>query len=443
MSRLIGSYIGTNTLTIALKSDTYNSGTYGGTSYGTSYGYNGVYYTPVNLGFTDSTFNNGNYTVYSSTSPTNITSINNTLGYNSELLYLAVGPGITYISNLTNCSNLQAIYIDGINYANTYNMGRGSNPFTICPNLQSITINPNSTIFSTIDGILYDKNVTTIICYPAGKLSTSYTAPTTVLTVQAASFVRCLNLQNVILDNVTTIENNSFQYDTNLTSITIPNVTNIGGAAFGDINKPIKVYTKTTNSYVMNYSQFPTNSTVGPETVAVQTVPCFKEDTKILTINGYVPIQNLRKGDLIKTLKNEYVPINIICHKTIIIKKSDSIINKLFVCTNENYPEIFEDLYITGLHSILVDNLSKPQIDNIMKLHNLNNEIYVTDDKYRLHVCYDERASLYGTEGEFKIYHLALDNDNEINNYGIYANGLLVETTSIKLLEESDMILVE
>jgi len=177
--------------------------------------------------------------------------------------------------------------------------------------------------------------------------------------------------------------------------------------------------------------------------VNVEAIPCFKEDTKILTINGYVTIQNLRKGDLIKTLKNEYVPINIIGSKIIMNEDSDLIIDKLFVCTNENYPEIFEDLYITGLHSILVDNLTKTQLDNIIKLYDLTDEIYVTDDKYRLPVCYDERAKMYETKGEFKIYHLALDNENEVSNYGIYANGLLVETTSIKLLKESNMTFIE
>jgi hypothetical protein len=43
---------------------------------------------------------------------------------------------------------------------------------------------------------------------------------------------------------------------------------------------------------------------------------CFKEDTKILCFKEdkdvYVKVQDIRKGDLIKTLKNGYVPVNYI-----------------------------------------------------------------------------------------------------------------------------------
>ena len=172
-------------------------------------------------------------------------------------------------------------------------------------------------------------------------------------------------------------------------------------------------------------------------------VPCFKEQSLILTINGYIPIQNLRKGDLIKTLSNGYVPLKIIGKKNIDNKFSGSSINRLFVCTNKNYPEVFEDLYITGLHSILVDNLTEEQHENVRKLYYSNNDILKTEGKFRLPVSLDEKAYEYGIEEEVTIYHLARDNENEYDNYVIYANGLLVETTSIKLLKDSDMTLLE
>ena len=67
----------------------------------------------------------------------------------------------------------------------------------------------------------------------------------------------------------------------------------------------------------------------------------------------------------------------------------------------------------------------------------------MTESKFRLPVCFDVRATLYKSDDDVTIYHLALDNENEDNNYGIYANGLLVETTSINLLKDSDMTLLE
>jgi hypothetical protein len=47
----------------------------------------------------------------------------------------------------------------------------------------------------------------------------------------------------------------------------------------------------------------------------------------------------------------------------------------------------------------------------------------------------DPKAEPYLKEGEYTIYHLALENENYYGNYGIWANGLLVETCSKKYLE--------
>jgi hypothetical protein len=63
-------------------------------------------------------------------------------------------------------------------------------------------------------------------------------------------------------------------------------------------------------------------------------------------------------------------------------------------------------------------------------------DIYVTEKKYRLPACVDERASVYEVPGDYTIYHIALENDNYYWNYGIYANGLLVESCSKRYLKE-------
>ena len=60
----------------------------------------------------------------------------------------------------------------------------------------------------------------------------------------------------------------------------------------------------------------------------------------------------------------------------------------------------------------------------------------MTDKKYRLTAFVDERAIPWNSEGAYTIWHFALENENEKMNYGVYANGLLVETCSIKTLKE-------
>jgi hypothetical protein len=174
-------------------------------------------------------------------------------------------------------------------------------------------------------------------------------------------------------------------------------------------------------------------------------VPCFKEGTRILCLidnkEEYIPIENIRKGVLVKTHLHGYIPVNMIGTSTIDNPSDASRIkNRLYRCSREKYPELFEDLIITGCHSILVDELSEEEKEKTLELLA---RIYITDDKYRLMACIDKRADVYEIEGNFNIWHLALDNDNYYENYGIYANCLLVETTSKRYLKElSKMTLI-
>ena len=171
-------------------------------------------------------------------------------------------------------------------------------------------------------------------------------------------------------------------------------------------------------------------------------ITCFNKDTKILTNNGYVLIQHLKKGDLVKTLKNGFVAIENIGRKDIYHPGlKERIKDQLYVCSKEKYPELFEDLVITGCHAVLVDSFKEGEMD---KTHEILGNIYVTDNKFRLPACVDLRASVYEISGTYTIYHIALENDDYYMNYGVYANGLLVETCSRRYLKElSNMTLLE
>jgi len=162
---------------------------------------------------------------------------------------------------------------------------------------------------------------------------------------------------------------------------------------------------------------------------------CFKEDTQILTDQGYRRIQDLRKGDLVKTRKFGYKPIDSIGKRSMYHRAlEERVKDQLYICRSSEYPEIFEDLVITGCHSILVDDF----VDESQRQKTIDTlgKIYVTDNKYRLPACVDERAKVYEPPGKYTIYHLALENDDYYMNYGIYANGLHVETCSKRYLRE-------
>jgi hypothetical protein len=174
---------------------------------------------------------------------------------------------------------------------------------------------------------------------------------------------------------------------------------------------------------------------------------CFLEGTKILAMDKkrilkYIPIEKLKPGMLVQTLSSGLVPIKYIGYFTLYNPGlATRVRDQLFVCKKSAYPELREDLVLTGNHSILVDTITDEESEQITETLG---DIYVTEKKYRLPAFNDKRAEPYDKRGEFRIWNLALENENYYANYGIFANGLLVETTSCRYIKEiSKMTLIE
>lgn len=175
--------------------------------------------------------------------------------------------------------------------------------------------------------------------------------------------------------------------------------------------------------------------------------PCFLEGTTVLCcvdeIETYLPIEQLKKGTLVKTLLDGYKPVYLVGKGTIHNPgTTDRTENRLYKCSVSNYPQLKSDLYITGCHSILEFPITEKQKEDTIQHMG---RLYVTDKKYRLMACIDERAEPWNSHGEYTIWHIALENKDEKMNYGVYVNGgLLVETCSINFLKnKSNMICVE
>jgi hypothetical protein len=179
-------------------------------------------------------------------------------------------------------------------------------------------------------------------------------------------------------------------------------------------------------------SSFGTNK-IGRYAVPNLPIICFKEDTRILTDKGYKNIQDLRKGVLVKTSSNGYKAIHMIGKKVIRhIASQERIKDQLYRCSKNQFPELWDDLFITGRHSILVDDFASEVERN--KTEEVNKGIFVTEGKYRVPACVHGKTSVYETPGEYTVYHFALENDDIQENFGIYANGLLVESCSILVM---------
>jgi len=166
--------------------------------------------------------------------------------------------------------------------------------------------------------------------------------------------------------------------------------------------------------------------------------PCFLEGSTILCevdgVERYVPVEELTKGTLVKTSLNGYKPVVLVGKGSIQNPGNDERTeNRLYKCSPSKYPQLTQDLYMTGCHSILEFPITEKQKEDTVK--HLG-RLFITDKKYRLMACVDERAEPWNSQGAYTIWHFALDHEDDGMNYGVYANGgLLVETCSIRALK--------
>ena len=88
--------------------------------------------------------------------------------------------------------------------------------------LTSITVGSENTSYSDIDGVLYNKEKTSLLVYPQARGGTNYTIPSEVTSIAAYAFFSNQEVQSVTMpDNVTRIERNTFADCRNLETITI------------------------------------------------------------------------------------------------------------------------------------------------------------------------------------------------------------------------------
>lgn len=127
------------------------------------------------------------------TIPSSLTSIGASVFYNSGLIEVTIPTDVTSIA---------------------------PSAFAACQQLSSINVMEENSAYTSVDGILYNKEATNLITCPAGK-STVDRLPNTVNTIEGGAFIAC----------------------SKLTSITIPvSVTSIGSGTFDSCNSLADVY---------------------------------------------------------------------------------------------------------------------------------------------------------------------------------------------------------
>ena len=97
------------------------------------------------------------------------------------------------------------------------------NAFHGCSNLERILVDSNNSAYASADGILFSKDYTALIAYPAAKKDTVYEIPKSVMVIGFAAFSDSKNLSNVMIpESVTSIGAGAFYNCAKLTNVNIP-----------------------------------------------------------------------------------------------------------------------------------------------------------------------------------------------------------------------------
>jgi hypothetical protein len=109
----------------------------------------------------------------------------------------------------------------------------GDGAFGGCNDLKAILVEPRNPSYASVDGVLFEKDLGTLLTYPA-KRRGSYTIPSSVRRIGEDAFANCYGLTSVSIPNgVTAIASEAFFACVSLTNVTIPaSVTSVGYRAF-------------------------------------------------------------------------------------------------------------------------------------------------------------------------------------------------------------------
>lgn len=158
----------------------------------------------------------------------------------SSLKNIDVSDSVEYIGSYAfqGCTSLTGIFIP----KSVSHIGDGA--FAWCGNtIDHIDVDIENPDYSSDNGILFNKDKTILIQYPAGNPLTSYTTPDSVTEISSHAFGQCNSLLSIIIPNATSIGFSAFYRCSSLKNIYIPNcIVNIASQAFSDCSSLADVY---------------------------------------------------------------------------------------------------------------------------------------------------------------------------------------------------------
>lgn len=124
----------------------------------------------------------------------------------SGIKYIDIPDSVTYLGceAMTACDRLETVNIGkGVSFIHEVAI-RGSS-------LKEIRVDPENEFFTSENGVLYNKDKTELLLYPANKSGDTYRIPSTVKTIKTAAIMSANNLREIYLgSNVERIEDANF-----------------------------------------------------------------------------------------------------------------------------------------------------------------------------------------------------------------------------------------
>ena len=155
-----------------------------------------------------------------------------------------------------------------------------------CENLEKIDIACENRNYIEIEGVLFDKNMGTLVAYPKGKKNEEYIVPDGVKRIEEAAFFGCDNLKEIILpETLEVLGPQAFCRCTRLTEIQIPyNVKQLPESVFASCSSLKNIYLPYGVEEIEDYSLYCENvkEITLPETVAFISDYAFYDNVELM-----------------------------------------------------------------------------------------------------------------------------------------------------------------